>query len=245
MSVYDDKPWLARYDQDQPADITPAYDSHRITRLACPILPVTIVDVNVIIEDVSAGLSLVRVGGRVRAERERRGWSLDQLAQRSRVSRSMIYGIERGQKAPTVLTLDRIATALGTSIARLVETERDDRVILLPHDRQAVARDPSGWERRILSPALPGVEFEFMRATLGPSVDAGTFDPRAPGSREYVAVEAGELELTLDGVVYRLVAGDAIYYAGDCRHRFRNPLARPCIYYLAMDVTGGREARHG
>jgi transcriptional regulator with XRE-family HTH domain len=98
-----------------------------------------------LIEDGSAGLSLVQVGARVRAQRERRGWSLDELARRSRLSRSMIYGVERSQKAPTVLTLDRIATALGTSIARLVERERDDRVILLPRDQQAVARDPSGW----------------------------------------------------------------------------------------------------
>ena len=51
-----------------------------------------------------------------------------------------------------------------------------------------MARDPAGWERRILSPVLPGVEFEFMRTTLGPGVDAGVFLPHAPGSREYVAI---------------------------------------------------------
>jgi quercetin dioxygenase-like cupin family protein len=60
-----------------------------------------------------------------------------------------------------------------------------------------------------------------MRTTFGPSVDAGTFDPHAPGSREYIAVDAGELELTLDGAAHLLRANDAIYYAGDCRHRFR------------------------
>ncbi len=194
-------------------------------------------------ENTAVGMSLEALGARVRSEREKRGWSLDALARRSGVSRSMLHGVERGHKAPTVLTLDRIATALGTSIARLVEQERDDRVIVLPRAEQAVARDPSGWERRILSPTLPGVEFELMRTTLGPKVDAGTFDPHAPGSREYVAIESGELELTIDNVPYRLASGDAIYYAGDCRHRFRNPLARPCTYYLAMDV-GGRPERH-
>lgn len=197
------------------------------------------------IENSATGLSLVEVGAHVRAVREGRGWSVDQLAKQSGVSRSMLYGVERGQKAPTVLTLDRIATALGTSIARLVERERDDRVILLPSDEQAVVRDPSGWERRILSPTLPGVEFEFMRTTLGPRVDAGTFDPHAPGSREYVAVESGVLDLTLDGVLYQLGRGDAIYYAGDCHHRFRNSLARPCAYYLAMEVSGRRAGLHG
>jgi len=141
--------------------------------------------------------------------------------------------------------LDRIATGLGTSIARLVADERQDRVIRLPRDAQAVVRDPAGWERRILSPTLPGVEFEFMRTTLGPGVDAGVFDPHAAGSREYVAVESGELELTIDGRPHRLRAGDAIYYEGDCRHAFRNRLGRRCVYYLVMDVAGHPATAHG
>jgi quercetin dioxygenase-like cupin family protein len=106
-----------------------------------------------------------------------------------------------------------------------------------------VARDPSGWERRILSPVLPGIEFELMRTTIAPGVDAGVFSPHAPGSREYLAVERGVLGLTLDATDYTLRAGDSIYYAGDCRHRFVNPGRAPCVYYLAMELGGG--AAHG
>src|ERR1700722_1901315 len=105
----------------------------------------------------------------------------------------MVSAIERGAKAPTVLVLDRVATALETSLARLMEDETESSVIFIRHDEQAVARDPTGWERRILSPVLPGVEFEFMRTTLGPGVNAGVFLPHAPGSREYVAIEKGSL----------------------------------------------------
>jgi quercetin dioxygenase-like cupin family protein len=158
----------------------------------------------------------------------------------------MLHQVERGEKAPTVLLLDRIATGLDSSIARLVENERDDRVILLPRKEQAVASDSAGWERRILSPTIPGVEFEFMRTTIEPGVDAGLFHPHALGSREYVAVEGGKLELTLDGIVYVLEAGDAIYYAGDCLHGFRNRGGLPVTYYLAMDVAPNPSAgRHG
>lgn len=178
------------------------------------------------------------LGARLRGERDRRGLSLGALAERSGVSRGMLHEVGRGQTAPTVLVLDRIATGLGTSIARLVSGERADRVVLLPREAQPVARDPSGWERRILSPVLPSVEFEFMRTTIGPGVAAGVFDPHPPGSREYLAVEQGELELTLDGERYRLGPGDAIYYAGDGRHGFANRGAVDCVYYLAMDVTG-------
>jgi mannose-6-phosphate isomerase-like protein (cupin superfamily) len=86
------------------------------------------------------------------------------------------------------------------------------------------------------------VEFEFMRTTLSPGVNAGAFLPHNPGSREYVAIERGMLRLTLDGEVYLLKKGDSIYYAGDCIHEFENPDTRnSCEYYLAMDVTGHPE----
>jgi XRE family transcriptional regulator, regulator of sulfur utilization len=186
----------------------------------------------------STGLDMADLGGRIRLERLRRHLSLDELAQRAGVSRSMLSGVERGEKVPSVLILDRIATGLGTSIARLLGEQRSNGVVLLRRHEQRVARDPSGWERRILSPVLPGVEFEFMRTTIGPGVDAGEFSPHAPGSREYVAIERGALRLAINGTPYVLRAGDAIYYEGDCRHAFANLGSTPCVYYLAMDVTG-------
>jgi transcriptional regulator with XRE-family HTH domain len=186
----------------------------------------------------TASLTLDVVGERVRKERIRRNLTLAALSARARVSRSMVSAIERGAKAPTVLVLDRIATALDTSLARLLEEESRASVIVCRRDEHPVARDPSGWERRILSPVLPGVEFEFMRTTLGPGVDAGLFLPHAQHSREYVAIEKGSLLLTLNGVPYELDVGDSIYYDGDCEHGFRNPRSTPCVYYLAMDVSG-------
>jgi len=188
------------------------------------------------------GLQLAELGKRIRDERVRRSLSLEELATKARVSRSMLSAVERGEKTPSVLILDQIATGLGTSIARLLTSESAGRVVLLRADDQDRAVDPSGWERRILSPVLPNVEFEFMRTALSPGVNAGAFLPHNPGSREYVAVERGTLRLTLDGEVFLLKKGDSIYYAGDCVHEFENPDRRQaCEYYLAMDVTGHPE----
>src|SRR5262245_28805628 len=135
----------------------------------------------------SSGLDEAEVRARILADRLDRGLAIDSVAARARVSRSMVSAVERGGKVPTVLLLDRIATALDTSIARLLGEERAARVVVLRHASQDVVRDPAGWERRILSPVLPGVEFELMRTTIGPGVDAGVFAPHAPGSREYLA----------------------------------------------------------
>jgi transcriptional regulator with XRE-family HTH domain len=183
------------------------------------------------------------LGARIRAARRERNLSLGAVAGRGAVSRSMLSAVEHGRKVPTVLVLDRIATALDTSIARLLGDERSARVLVLRPADQDVVRD-AGWERRILSPVLPGIEFELMRTTIGPGVDAGIFAPHAPGSREYLAMERGTLQLTIDGAPYTLRAGDSVYYAGDCHHQFVNPGRETCVYYLAMEL-GGPHVRQG
>jgi transcriptional regulator with XRE-family HTH domain len=184
------------------------------------------------------GMDMAALGERIRLERLRRKLSLDVLATQAGVSRSMLSDVERGAKVPSVLVLDRIATGLDISIARLLGEERSNSVIVLRRDEQDVAVDPAGWERRILSPVLPGVEFEFMRTTIKPGVDAGVFSPHAPGALEWVAIERGTLCLTINGTPYTLHGGDSIYYDGDCWHGFVNPWEEACVYYLAMDVTG-------
>ncbi|NUR74506.1 MAG: helix-turn-helix transcriptional regulator [Hamadaea sp.] len=178
---------------------------------------------------------IAELGVRVREERRRRDLTLDELATASGVSRSMLSEVERGSRTPTVGVLDRIATGLGTSVARLLRPESPERRILLRHEKQDVAQ-ADGWQRRILSPVLPGVEFEFMRTTVEPGVDAGVFTPHGPGTREYLAVESGTLRLSLDDEVTELHAGDSVFYAGDCHHGFANPGDEPCVYYLVMDL---------
>jgi len=186
-------------------------------------------------------LDVAGMGRRVRTHRIALGLSLEELAGACGVSRSMLSEVERGGRTPTVLVLDRIATGLDTTLARLLREPTAERRVVLRSVEQDVAVDPAGWERRVLSPVLADVEFEFMRTTISAGVDAGVFSPHAPGSREYLAVERGRLSLTLDDERVDLAAGDSIYYAGDCHHGYRNPGRGTCVYYLAMDVPARSE----
>src|SRR3989442_13299347 len=182
----------------------------------------------------AGGLDMAGLGARLRLERLRRRVSLPDLEKRTGVSRSMLSEVERGGKGPPVPVRDRIATGLDTSIARLLGEETATRMIVLRRGEHDTAHDASGWERRILSPVLPGVEFELMRTTIPGGVDAGEFAAHAPGSREYLAMERGRLRLTLDGVEHVLRAGDSIYYAGDCRHAFANAGDEPRLNFLTI-----------
>ncbi len=100
-------------------------------------------------EDINA-----RIAARVRGLRAEGGMTLDALAAKCNVSRSMISLIERGESSPTAVVLEKIATGLGVPLASLFEdmnacpspvSRREDRVPW---------RDPqSGYIRRNISPA--------------------------------------------------------------------------------------------
>lgn len=183
---------------------------------------------------VDGDLDLRAIGDRVRGLRKARGDTLATLAARADLSVSMLSAVERGEKAATVLVLHRIAGALDTTIARLVEDESPVRVTVLRRDRQAVIPGEDGWTRRIVSSVVPGIEFEMMVTTLPPGIDAGQFGPHPAGSHEYLLVLEGELTLSLDGLEHRLAAGDAIHHEGHCRHGYRNDGSVQCRYVLAM-----------
>jgi transcriptional regulator with XRE-family HTH domain len=187
----------------------------------------------------SSTLDVLALGRRIRELRRQKNLALEALAERSGVSTSMLSAVERGIKVSSILVMSQIATALNTSIGRLIGEEGAPRVVVIRGDEQQVIKDPAGIERRSLSPVLPGVEFEFMRTTIEPGTNAGVFPAHRPGSREYLAVETGTLTLTVAGTDYVLRAGDCIYHDGDCLHGYRNDGDTACVYYLAMDVTGG------
>jgi transcriptional regulator with XRE-family HTH domain len=195
-------------------------------------------------DDEDSGLDLAKLGSRIRTLRGMQGLSLDEAAQLCGVSRSMLSAVERGEKTPSVLVVHRIAVGLGSNITRLLGEEQAAPVVVLRRAAQDVARDSSGWERRNLAPAQPGIAFEFMRTTIPPGVNAGEFPPHPAGSREYVAVEQGRLRLTVAGTPYILETGDSIVYHGDSWHAFANPGSADCVYYLALEVPPQHVSPH-
>lgn len=66
-----------------------------------------------------------RIADRVRELRAARGYTLDALAARCGVSRSMISMIERGAASPTAVVLDKLAAGLGVSLASLFGGEAE------------------------------------------------------------------------------------------------------------------------
>ena len=185
-------------------------------------------------------MNLEALGDRIQTLRVDRSLTLRELADRSDVSVSMLSSVERGEKAPTVVVLDRIATGLDVPLAHLVAEPEAERVIVRRAAAQDRVNEPGGWQRTILSPVVPGVNFEWIRSTLPPGCDAGMFPAYAAGSHEFIAVQSGTLTLTIGDHELSLSTGDSVYFAADVPHSYANRGQTRCIYHVAALIMRSR-----
>jgi transcriptional regulator with XRE-family HTH domain len=184
-------------------------------------------------------IELTELGARVQALRRDRGLTLQDLAGAAGVSASMLSSVERGRKAPTVVVLARIADGLGVPLSELI-APGGSRVIVRRAGAQDVIDEPGGWRREILTPVVPGVNFEWIRTTLPPGAEPGPFPAYAPGSHEFVLVDSGTLRLTIGPEDFVLHAGDSVYFPADTTHRYANPGGVPCVYFVAALIMRPR-----
>jgi transcriptional regulator with XRE-family HTH domain len=64
---------------------------------------------------------LRQLAGRIKALRDEKGWSQEQLAERAAMQRSYLADLELGRRNPSVRTLVKVANAFGIHIADLFD----------------------------------------------------------------------------------------------------------------------------
>src|SRR5438105_7501331 len=90
-----------------------------------------------------------RLAHRLRLERDSRGWSLAELAERSGVSKATISKIERAEVSPTAVVLVRLASAFDLTLAGLMLRAEGQWNRLSRAADQPIWRDPdSGYVRK-------------------------------------------------------------------------------------------------
>jgi transcriptional regulator with XRE-family HTH domain len=187
-------------------------------------------------DDLAGGLT-ESVGANLRRLRVRRGLSLERLAQRSGVSRSMLGQIELAQSAPTINVLWKIARALEVPFsALLAEPERSGtRLLPVAQTKKLTSMDGS-FVSRALFPydARRRVEFYELRLAAGGSEAA---EAHAPGTVENLVVNQGTLEMSVGEERYLLARGDSIVFEADVPHTYRNPGESETVMYLVMTYS--------
>ncbi len=152
------------------------------------------------------------------------GWSLDEAAARTGVSKAMLGQIERGESSPTVATLWKIATGLRVPMSALLEKPvRVDDDVLLLRDAGELRVRPSeeGMQRALLFPYESRFGFELYELTFAPGFESIS-EPHDVGVVEHVTVLRGEVELLAKEEWRRLKKGQSLRFPADRRHGYRN-----------------------
>lgn len=155
----------------------------------------------------------------------------------------MVSSVERGEKAPTVTLLARIADGLGLTLRQLLDAVEPDQVLIQRRTDHATVRESDGWSRTVISPAVPGINFEWIEVTLPPRSAPAPYAGYADGSHEFVHVRTGRLTVEIAGTAYHLGRHDTLYFPSDTEHAYRNETDRPCRYAVAAMVLRARAPR--
>jgi transcriptional regulator with XRE-family HTH domain len=177
----------------------------------------------------------------IRFHRKQLGLSLEALAELSGVSKSMISKVERAEAVPSTAVLSRLAEALGVTFSRLMSPATEREVLHIPASRQPVLRDEaSGFQRRCLSPVLPGRGIDWVLNTLPVRGSTGEFVAHRRGVSEYIYVLKGKLSVSIGQRTIVVAEGDSLYFEADAGHSFTNIGSSQCEYFLVIDSSGLR-----
>jgi transcriptional regulator with XRE-family HTH domain len=193
----------------------------------------------------AAGDINARIADRVLALRTDLGLTLDALAAKCDVSRSMISLVERGESSPTAVVLEKIATGLGVPLATLFDAADAPASPVSRRADRTPWRDPqSGYVRRNISPANFSSPIQIVEVMLpaGARVAYETA-ARDVSIHQQIWVQQGSLEVTVGRTTYRLAEDDCFAMQLDEPIAFRNPTRKPSRYIVVIAADRPRASR--
>ena len=175
------------------------------------------------------------LGRRVKKLRSDRGWSLEELASVSGVSRSMLSEIERERANPTLSVTYRIARAFGLSLQDIIESADSASSIQVTwaNDSAQVFRSDKQCQIRTLSPLNLEKDIEFYEVRL-PMDGALNSQPHVDGTREFLTVQDGAVKLQSGSFTESLGKGDSATYRADVAHSIANSGKREAVLFLVV-----------
>ena len=174
------------------------------------------------------------LAARIALEREARGWSLAELAERSGVSKAMISKIERGEASPTASLLGRLSGAFGLTMSTLLARAEHSGGRLLRAADQPRWQDPAtGYIRQQVSPQSD-LPLDLVRVELPPGASATFPASSYTFNRHWIWVLKGKLNFHEGGTVHQMEPGDCLLLGSptECTYEARGREA--CTYLVVV-----------
>jgi transcriptional regulator with XRE-family HTH domain len=186
-----------------------------------------------------------RIAEHVRTLRSETGLSLEALAEKSGVSKSMISLIERAETSATAVVLDRIAAALGCSLTAFFETEDASPEPLSKRANQSTWRDPeSGYLRRMLSPPHFDSPIDLIEVAFPAGARVAYAATHGRDLHQQIWVISGAMNIQVGDVSHALTTGDCLATKVGEPIIYTNPHAKDARYLVALTSQHTTKRRH-
>lgn len=174
--------------------------------------------------------SRVDIGTVLRNERKKLGISLDEAANRTGVSKTMLGQIERGESSPTLATVWKIAAGLHISMSNLLVPAAPSDYHVTPLSAiEPLKNRPGGLTVYTLFPFNPMAPFDYLYIVMEPGVRYDT-TTHANAQEEYLVITQGVLTMHVGEKIYTLGVGDSMSFAGYEKHTYENLGGETCIF---------------
>lgn len=160
------------------------------------------------------------VPARIRALRKQKGLTVEALAASVGIHKGHLSRIERGEKAPSLATLEAIARSLKVGMAQLFgEKTNEDDVIVVRKTERAVSGDS---ETYLIEALLAGSEIRPLAAYIvSPGREFLEHDVPDHVGQEFLFVLQGKIEVAVADQLLALGAGDCATYDAGLHHKVR------------------------
>ncbi len=167
--------------------------------------------------------------------RKAREWSLEDLAERTEISRATLSRIERGDTSPTAVALGQFAKAFGLSMAELFGYGPASHDAKVSRKEQVLWQDPeTGFERRSVSPAVSGFRGSVIEGVLPAGAIISYSVPPLPDLEHHLVLLDGKLVVTLGDERHEMRAGDCLRFRLNAPNAYHAPGPDPARYLLTV-----------
>lgn len=153
--------------------------------------------------------------------RKSKNMSLDMLAEKTGVSKSMLGQIERGESNPTVATIAKIVDGIRVPFEELIYPKTESIVIIDNEKLPVYKAEEGAYQVRSIFPYDRHRNFEVYETKIEPGEECDSF--LTEGSIcEYIMVVQGVLTLETSNGTYEVASNHAIKLDAESSHRYLN-----------------------
>lgn len=162
----------------------------------------------------------VRIGSRLRAARKAHGYTLDQLASASRLTKGFLSRVERDETSPSVASLLTLCEVMSIDVGSLFSAP--DVALVRRNDAPAINLGGTGVTEQLMTPRGQA-KLQIVHSSIEPAGSGGSDLYTINCEIEVVYVLKGTVEMVFSDRTQKLSAGDALTFSGGEPHTWVNP----------------------